>query len=266
MERNDAPLLDKEKETPAPKVKSLYKALHLLDYFDADHPDAGVTELATYSGMLKSSVHNILQTLALCGFVTQDSETSRYLLGGAAVSLFSRYRETRRIDYRITDALQGLRDRFRKDAFFAVKDQDDAVCLCAECVRPAGDSYAKIGARAPLHATSLGKVLLGYSTVAEKRAYCAQELAACTPQTVTDGAKLAAELERIIYDGYAMSAGACEPGRYGIAVPVTRGAEPVRYAIGLASDEPISDYMKKQYLGELRYVAKQIAGIVGRRQ
>ena len=97
------------KDTSAPKVKSLYKALRLLDYFDADHPDAGVTELATYSGMLKSSVHNILQTLALCGYVTQDSETSRYMLGGAAVSLFSRFKETRRIDYHITEYLQGLR-------------------------------------------------------------------------------------------------------------------------------------------------------------
>ena len=251
------------KDQHAPKVKSLYKALHLLDYFDADHPDAGVTELAAYSGMLKSSVHNILQTLALCGFVTQDSETSRYLLGGAAVSLFSRYRDTRRLDYRITEYLQELRDKFQRDAYFAVKDQGDAVCLCAECVRPAG-GRAKIGARAPLHATSLGKVLLGYSTVDEKRAYCAQELAACTPQTLTDSTELAGELERIIYDGYAMSEGECESGLYGLAVPVTRGAEPVQYAIGLASDEPMSSYMKKQYLGELQYIAKKIAGIVGR--
>lgn len=53
------------KDTSAPKVKSLYKALRLLDYFDDAHPDAGVTELAAYSGMLKSSVHNILQTFEL---------------------------------------------------------------------------------------------------------------------------------------------------------------------------------------------------------
>ena len=95
---------------PTPKVKSLYKALHLLDYFDQDHPDAGVTELAAYSGLLKSSVHNILQTFELCGYVTQSSETSRYMLGGAAVSLFSRFKATRKIDYRITEYLQSLRD------------------------------------------------------------------------------------------------------------------------------------------------------------
>ena len=251
--------------TPAPKVKSLYKALHLLDYFDADHPDAGVTELAAYSGMLKSSVHNILQTFELCGYVTQSSETSRHMLGGAAGSLFSRFKEARRLDYHITEYLQGLRDKFRKDVYFAAKDQDAAVCLCAELVHPAGASYAKIGARTPLHATSLGKVLLGYSTVEEKRSFCAQELLACTAQTITDGSALAAALERIIYDGCATASGEYQDGLYGLAVPVTLGAEPVQYAIGLASDEPMSPYLQKQYLSELRYIAKKIASVVGRR-
>ena len=150
---------------PTPKVKSLYKALHLLDYFDQDHPDAGVTELAEYSGLLKSSVHNILQTFELCGYVTQSSETSRYMLGGAAVSLFSRFKATRKIDYRITEYLQSLRDMFHKNVYFAAKEQDAAVYLCAEqSFNHTGSPLSKEGAHAPLHATSLGKVLLGYST------------------------------------------------------------------------------------------------------
>ena len=147
---------------PTPKVKSLYKALHLLDYFDQDHPDAGVTELAEYSGLLKSSVHNILQTFELCGYVTQSSETSRYMLGGAAVSLFSRFKATRKIDYRITEYLQSLRDMFHKNVYFAAKEQDAAVYLCAEqSFNHTGSPLSKEGAHAPLHATSLGKVLLG---------------------------------------------------------------------------------------------------------
>ena len=157
---------------PTPKVKSLYKALHLLDYFDQDHPDAGVTELAAYSGLLKSSVHNILQTFELCGYVTQSSETSRYMLGGAAVSLFSRFKATRKIDYRITEYLQSLRDMFHKNVYFAAKEQDAAVYLCAEqSFNHTGSPLSKEGAHAPLHATSLGKVLLGYSTVKEKEAF-----------------------------------------------------------------------------------------------
>ena len=227
---------------PTPKVKSLYKALHLLDYFDQDHPDAGVTELAEYSGLLKSSVHNILQTFELCGYVTQSSETSRYMLGGAAVSLFSRFKATRKIDYRITEYLQSLRDMFHKNVYFAAKEQDAAVYLCAEqSFNHTGSPLSKEGAHAPLHATSLGKVLLGYSTVKEKEAFLRTGLlTAYTPQTTTDPDALRAELERVIYDGY----------------------EPVHYAIGIGSDSPISPYQRKQYLSELRYVAKKVASIV----
>ena len=230
---------------PTPKVKSLYKALHLLDYFDQDHPDAGVTELAAYSGLLKSSVHNILQTFELCGYVTQSSETSRYMLGGAAVSLFSRFKATRKIDYRITEYLQSLRDMFHKNVYFAAKEQDAAVYLCAEqSFNHTGSPLSKEGAHAPLHATSLGK------------------LTAYTPQTTTDPDALRAELERVIYDGYATSAAEYQDGIYCIAVPVIDGYEPVHYAIGIGSDSPISPYQRKQYLSELRYVAKKVASIV----
>lgn len=249
---------------PMPKVKSLYKALHLLDYFDQDHPDAGVTELAEYSGLLKSSVHNILQTFELCGYVTQSSETSRYMLGGTAVSLFSRFKATRKIDYRITEYLQSLRDTFHKNVYFAAKQQDAAVYLCAEQVftRP-GSRLSKEGAHAPLHATSLGKVLLGYSTVSEKEAFYQKgPLPAYTAHTITDPAVLRAELERVIYDGYATSACEYQDGIYCLAVPVIDGYEPVRYAIGLGSATPITPYQCKQYLSELRYVAKEIASIV----
>ena len=249
---------------PTPKVKSLYKALHLLDYFDQDHPDAGVTELAAYSGLLKSSVHNILQTFELCGYGTQSSETSRYMLGGAAVSLFSRFKATRKIDYRITEYLQSLRDMFHKNVYFAAKEQDAAVYLCAEqSFNHTGSPLSKEGAHAPLHATSLGKVLLGYSPVKEKEAFLRTGLlTAYTPQTTTDPDALRAELERVIYDGYATSAAEYQDGIYCIAVPVIDGYEPVHYAIGIGSDSPISPYQRKQYLSELRYVAKKVASIV----
>ena len=110
---------------------------------------------------------------------------------------------------------------------------------------------------------SPAKVLLGYSTVKEKEAFLRTGLlTAYTPQTTTDPDALRAELERVIYDGYATSAAEYQDGIYCIAVPVIDGYEPVHYAIGIGSDSPISPYQRKQYLSELRYVAKKVASIV----
>ncbi len=246
-----------------PKVKSLYKALKLLEYFDDRHKEAGVTELAEYSGLLKSSVHNILQTFELCGYVTQNSDSSKYMLGGAAVSLFSRYKETRKIDYRITEYLQHLRSQFDANVYFGEKDQDTAVYLCAEQAFYAKGNYlSKEGARVPLHCTSIGKILLGFSTVEEKEKFYQKPLKQYTPNTITDPEKLREEMDRIIYDGYALTNSEYQEGMYCIAVPVMMGDAPVRYAIAIGTREPISHYMHNLYLSELKHVSREIGGIL----
>ena len=63
------------------KVRSLYKAVKLLDYFNSAHPERGISELAELSGMLKSSVYNIMSTFESCGVVEKNPKTSQYRLG-----------------------------------------------------------------------------------------------------------------------------------------------------------------------------------------
>ena len=117
------------------RVKSLYKALKLLTYFDEEHKEAGITELAEYSGMLKSSVFNIMRTFEECGYVKQDSDTRKYMLGGEIVSLFSRYKVTRSIDYRVTEYLQQIRNRFKVNTYLVERDgEKSSVFMCRTVV------------------------------------------------------------------------------------------------------------------------------------
>ncbi len=246
-----------------PKVKSLYKALKLLDYFDTTHKEAGVTELAEYSGLLKSTVHNILQTFEICGFVTQDSRTNKYMLGGAAVSLFARYQQTRNLDYRITQYMQQLRSKYALNVYFGEKEHDHAIYLCAEqSFYDKKDYLGKVGAKVPLHCTSIGKILLGYSTVGEKEEFYKRPLEKYTENTITDPACLKKEMEEIIYRGYATSDCEYRPGMHCIAVPVLQGDRAVEYALAMASNKEITSYMQKEYLQDMQDVARKIAGIL----
>lgn len=246
-----------------PKVKSLYKALKLLEYFDETHKEAGVTELAEYSGMLKSSVHNILQTLEICGYVTQNSATSKYMLGGTIVSLFSQYKVTRKLDYRITEYLQNIRNKFEVNAYLGVKEHNEAVYLCSEQAFFLEKDYlSKEGARVPLHCTSIGKILLGFSTVSEKEEFYQQPLATYTEHTITDIDILRKQIDTIIYNGYATADNEYISGMYCLAVPVIIGGSDVQYAVGIASNRPFSHYMLKQYLAELQDMSRKIAGIL----
>ena len=246
-----------------PKVKSLYKALKLLEYFDAEHKEVGVTELAEYSGMLKSSVHNILQTFEQCGYVMQNCETQKYMLGGAVVSLFSRYKESRNLDYRITEYLQQLRDIYKNNVYLAEKEGDEAVYICCEQAFYFQKDYlSKAGAHVPLHCTSVGKVLLGYSTVKEKEEFYKKNIKPYTENTITDVGKLKKEMQDIIYRGYATGFEEYLYGRFCVAIPIITGEDAVKYSIGMSCLEPISDYMLKEYLRSLRDVGKKIAGIL----
>lgn len=244
------------------KVKSLYKALKLLEYFDEDHKEVGVTELAESSGLPKSSVHNILQTFEQCGYVTQNYDNQKYMLGGAAVSLFSRYKLTNNLDYRITEYLQQLRNRYKNNIYLAEKEGDMAVYIYAEQAFSEDNHLSKVGAKVPLHCTGVGKILLGYSTVNEKNEYYKGKLEKDIEITEADIDNLKKEMDEIIYKGYAFNEDEYKEKGYSVAVPIINGTEAVRFAIGLVSQEPISDYMLKNYLGDLKDVAKKIAGII----
>ncbi len=63
-----------------PKVKSLAKALHLLECFSTKNPEWGITELAEKLGMAKSNVHSIVTTFEQMGYLSQ-LPNKKYTLG-----------------------------------------------------------------------------------------------------------------------------------------------------------------------------------------
>lgn len=245
------------------KVKSLYKALNLLTYFDEEHKEVGVTELAEFSGMHKSSVHNILQTFELCGYVVQNIETRKYMLGGEILSLFARYKSTRSIDYRVIDNLRKISTLFGGSVYLVEKNNEETVFLCAEqSGYDKDDILAKEGMKLPMHCTSAGKVLLAFSSVEEKKKICSRTLNKYTEHTITDEQELLKVLEKIIYDGYAVGEEEYRSGHYCVAVPIIVGAEKVNYSIMLSKRQKISTYMLKRYLSELNYISREIGSIL----
>jgi DNA-binding IclR family transcriptional regulator len=90
---------------------------------------------------------------------------------------------------------------------------------------------SEIGSRLPMHATGVGKVLLAYAPE-DVRAEAFGRLTRVTAYTITQPARLAAQLLRVRAEGYAttgeeMSLGACS-----VAVPVRSGDEVVA-ALGI---------------------------------
>ena len=62
-------------------VKSLARAMRVLECFTVEQPELGISEIAKRLGMQKSTVFNILNTFQKTGYICQNPETNKYYLG-----------------------------------------------------------------------------------------------------------------------------------------------------------------------------------------
>jgi len=245
-----------------PKVKSLYKALKLLDYFDEDHKELGVTELAEMSGIIKSSVHNILQTFECCGFVTQNYDNNKYRIGSASLELFGKYRSSHNIDFRVSECLQEIRNKHHVNVYLGMRKDFEVIFICAEVETKNNGNLHKIGAKTPLHCIGLGKILLGYAEVDVREAFYKTSLEKFTACTICDQEVLRKEVEESVYQGFSKSNSEYIVGMHNIAVPIIIGYEPIKYALGVSSPKSFSDYDTKEILSDLRDKSKIIASLI----
>ena len=68
------------------KVKSLHKALMVLDCFAEKQP-LSITEISEKLGLYKSNVYDILSTLCAMGYLDRSTESSKFYLGKKIVVL-----------------------------------------------------------------------------------------------------------------------------------------------------------------------------------
>lgn len=67
--------------------QTIIRALSVLRALRDSETDVGVTEVARTVELPSSTVHRILRTLVVAGYVVQNSETERYRLGHEAFLL-----------------------------------------------------------------------------------------------------------------------------------------------------------------------------------
>lgn len=68
-------------EQPKSSIRSLSKALDLLEAFSFEQPEMALGEISVKLGLAKSTVHKVLRTLLVRGYVAQDPVSRRYRLG-----------------------------------------------------------------------------------------------------------------------------------------------------------------------------------------
>ncbi|MCO5994107.1 IclR family transcriptional regulator [Actinoallomurus rhizosphaericola] len=196
---------------------SIDKALTVLEAL-AEH--SRVTDIAAGTGLPKSTVHRILQSLVGWGFARTDGRGG-YLPGPRILTLagkvMSRFDPAQHAD----SALQALRDRTGFTVHFAIRSGDEAVYVRKlEGLRPYRMG-SRVGMSLRLHSTSIGKAILAQLSDDEVTAIASRTgLEPRTERTITEVDALIAHLAEVRRHGHAVDDEENERGIRCVGAPV----------------------------------------------
>ena len=185
---------------------------------------ASLEQAATRIGVHKSTALRLLRTLEEHGFVHRQSDY-RYRLGGKLFSLAQLALES--IDVRVVAAphLADLNERCGHTVHLAVYEDGEVTYVDKLESRYPVRMYSRIGKRAPLTASAVGKVLLADLPDARRHEVVeALEFPAYTARSLRTPAELLAELDVVRKQGWAVDRGEYEETVNCVAVPI-RGVD-----------------------------------------
>lgn len=192
-----------ERDRRAPQT--VLRAMDALDLLAAAPRGLALRQLTQSMGLSKSTTHRLVSGLVSCGLVQLCPETRRYRLGLRLLELSAALLDSIDVREQARPFMQQLSDLSRETVHLGVLDRFEVVFIghieSPESVRMS----VRVGRRAPAYSTSLGKVLLAGLDDAELSRYLREhQLAALTPNTITDPERLLAVLHQVRSRGYSM--------------------------------------------------------------
>jgi len=179
-------------------VQTLERSLDVLEVLADTEEPLGVTEIGNRIGLHKSTVHRILQTLCLRGYVEKEKNSERYQLGIKVVELGIRFFNNLEIRNVAAPMLEELAKSLDEVVHLVLPDDGEVVYIDKRESSHIVSTYSRVGRRAPMHCTAVGKALLSTMTEEEVLSILKQKgMSNYTPNTLTEPVKLLKELERI---------------------------------------------------------------------
>lgn len=183
---------------------SVTKAFRIVELL-ATKPNGGMTlaELSLQLGMPKSTAHRYLATLVALGLAERDG-ADRFRLGTKVVELAGSFLANSDLRKEGNAVLEDLAAKTGETVHLAVPSGGEVVYIAKVESIHALRMYSHIGARLPMHSTSLGKAILAHLPPARLGEILDAPMTARTPRTITSAQELTAELERVRQQGFAI--------------------------------------------------------------
>ncbi|GAA5053612.1 IclR family acetate operon transcriptional repressor [Thermocatellispora tengchongensis] len=238
-------------------VQSVDRALDVLETLAEMGGEAGISELASRTGLPYGTIHRLLRTLLARGYVRQESDR-RYALGGALVRLGGV--AERMVAVWAQPYLAKMVELSGETANLAVLEGDFIVYVAQVQSPRRLRMFAEVGRRVLPHSTAVGKILLADRPDREVVALIERTgMPRRTANTIVDHEAMLEALSAVRAQGYALDLGEEELGVHCLAVPVHDG-ERVVAAMSVSGPAERIDALDREELARgLRKIADDFA-------
>lgn len=242
-------------------VKSVERALQLLELLGAVDESLGISDLARSSGLAVGTVHRLLNTLNQLGYVEQDVATRKYTLGIRILHLRGAVARRLNLGEQAMPIMKTLMRRVNETVHLAVLSEGEIFYIERIEGLQTQNMYTQIGKRGPVHCTALGKTIMAYLPEhAVDQILADKGMARKTHKTITDPIVFKHELEQIRRQEYAVDDNESELAVRCIAAPIRDYTGSVVAAVSVSGPavrmRPERDYDLSK---EVRWAAQQIS-------
>jgi DNA-binding IclR family transcriptional regulator len=185
-------------------MKSLLKVLNIIEVVAAKG-SAGIQEISNQTGYPPPTVHRIVSTLVKRAYLKQDPNNRAYRLSFRFLELGTQVQQQFSLIAVARPFLQHLVEASGENANLVIEDGDDVIYVDHVRGNQLMQLFTRLGARAPLYCTGVGKLMLSERSLKAKQQYLATtQLVPHTVHTLAAPEALLAELDKIRQQGYAV--------------------------------------------------------------
>ena len=202
--------------------QSVEKALQIIEVMSKSRGAMRLSDISTEVGLPSSTIIRFLNSLMGYNYVNQDRETLKYSLSLKFCYIASKVSSQISLRDVIRPFLIELSEKCGESACLAIVE--DLMMTYIDVVDGPDNmlkTMQRIGKRAPLHSTGVGKLILQEFDATEVDKFIQERgLPSLTPNTITTKEVLIEELIKIKQQGYALDNEECELGARCVAAPL----------------------------------------------
>lgn len=207
--------------SPRPTLSTLDRVAELLQAFVPERPQWKLQEIANHLGWDKATTHRFLAKLVDLRFLERDQD-GNFSLGTFILDLSALYMSASPVRQRLARIMGEVRDKTGLTTQAGFLENGRVVIALSEEGNTFVKASASLGARLPLHATAIGKVILAQLDEESFNANVDSDLTSFTSHTMTDRKQLIKAVETVKTTGLASAVSELADGLEAVAIPIPR--------------------------------------------